>query len=79
MLFSDWVNTQKDTRAHVAARIGVSRDALYKIMRGQVLPRRTTRLAIDRETGGQVRVDDLLTALNAYHAAHATVTSAPTS
>jgi transcriptional regulator with XRE-family HTH domain len=68
MLFSDWVRSQTDTRLQVAARIGIGRDGLHKIMRGQVFPRWATRLAIARESDGAVTVDDLLKAFNANHA-----------
>jgi DNA-binding phage protein len=68
MLFSEWVNKQPGTRAEVARRIGISRVGLYKIMRGQVFPRGTTRAAINRETGGNVTTDALAAAFNTYHA-----------
>lgn len=79
MTFLEWVQAQPDTRAQVATRLGLSRDGLYKLMRGQVFPRGSTRLAIARESAGSVSVDDLLTAFNAYQAAHPKVTSAAVS
>lgn len=78
MHFSDWVRSQPDTRLQVSVRLGISRDAVHKIMRGQVFPRGATRDAIAREAGGSVGVDDLLTAFNEYHAAHPKVTDAAT-
>ena len=68
MLFSEWVKGQPGTRLDVARRLGISRDALHKIMRGQVFPRGSTRQAIARETGGVVTADSLLAAFNSYHA-----------
>lgn len=69
MLFSEWVKGQPGTRLDVARRLGIGRVALHKIMRGQVFPRGSTRVAIAQETGGKVTADALLAAFNTYHAA----------
>ena len=68
MGLSEWVKQQPGTNADVAARLGVARDTLQKLMRGRSFPRRGTRVAIERESGGKVTTQDLLVAYNAYWA-----------
>lgn len=79
MFLSDWVRSQADTRVQVAKRLGISRDALHKLMRGQVFPRGSTRLAIARETEGAVSAADLVASFNAFQAAHTKAADAPVS
>ena len=70
MRFKDWVTSQSRTRAQVAKSLGISRDALQKIMRGERLPQPGTRAAISRESQGEVTASDLLAANEEYRAAH---------
>lgn len=67
MGLAEWVRQQPGTNADVAARLGIARDTLQKLMRGQAFPRQSTRVAITRESGGKVTAEDMLTTYNAYH------------
>ena len=69
MQLSEWVKQQPGTNADVAARLGIARDTLQKLMRGQTFPRQSTRTAIERESGGKVTTQDLMDASDTYRGA----------
>lgn len=55
-----WVRAQAPASvAEVAARFGIKRVALYRLMRGDTLPRRKTAVRIETETLGAVKAVDL--------------------
>ena len=68
MKLADWVKEQPGTRADVAARLGVRRSALQKMMRGESFPRQGTLFAILDVTEGKVTAADLERACIEYQA-----------
>lgn len=58
MQITDWLTTNKISDAAFAARIGVSRQALWRYKSGERIPRPSILQRIQGETGGQVQPAD---------------------
>lgn len=68
MRLAEWVRAQQpETVEQVAARLGVGRVALHRLMRGQTFPCSATRQAIAREACGAVTLGDLQDQYNEYY------------
>lgn len=53
-IFERWIDASGLTRAEVADRLGVSREALFALLGGRRVPSLQTAVAIERLTGGAV-------------------------
>lgn len=62
MQIADWLTKNDISDADFAARIGVSRQALWRYKAGDRIPRRPILERIQRETGGEVRPADFFAA-----------------
>ena len=58
MQITDWLTTNDISDADFAARIGVSRQALWRYKAGERIPRRPILERIQSVTGGDVRPAD---------------------
>lgn len=60
MTLQDWLSSQEVSDADFAARIGVTRQALYRYKNGQRMPRIGILRKIISETAGQVSARDFI-------------------
>lgn len=69
MQITDWLTKNDISDADFAARVGVSRQALWRYKTGDRIPRRPILERIQSETGGQVQPADFFGATATEQAA----------
>lgn len=66
MKLNDWIAAQKTTYAEFAARIGLTRQAIWRYGAGERMPDAETVEKIELATGGAVTINDLHASRLAY-------------